>query len=43
MVIKVMQRSVGWASSVFASACIALSCRFVLILSMCLFVQHDSR
>ena len=41
--IRVKQRVVGWASSVFASACIALLCWFVLRLFMCLLVQHDSR
>ena len=41
--IMVKQRVVEWASSVFASVCIALLCQFVLRLFMCLLVQHDSR
>ena len=40
---RVKQWVVGWASSVFASACIALLCQFVLKLFMCLLEQHDSR
>jgi uncharacterized membrane protein YcaP (DUF421 family) len=40
---KVIQQVMGWASSVFTSACTALLCWFVLILFMCLLVQHDSR
>jgi hypothetical protein len=41
--IMLKQRVVEWASSVFASVCIDLLCRFVLRLFMCLLVQHDSR
>ena len=41
--IRVKQRVVGWASSVFANVCIALLCQFVLRLFMWLLVQHDSR
>lgn len=33
----------GWASSVFTTACIALLCWFVFKLFMCLVVQHESR
>ena len=41
--IRVKQRTVGWASSVFTNACTTLLCRCVLRLFMCLLVQHDSR
>ena len=40
--IREKKRVVGWASSVFAKACIALICHFVLRLFMFLLVQHDS-
>jgi hypothetical protein len=43
VLIRVKQWVVGWASSVFASACLALLCWFVLRLCMCLLMQHDSR
>ena len=41
--IRGKQQVVMWAGSVFASACIALLCRFPLRLFMCLLVQHDNR
>ena len=41
--IRVKQHVVGWASSVFASVCVALVCRFVFILLMCLLIQHGRR
>ena len=41
--IRVKRWVVGWVGSVFASACVALLCRFVLRLIMCLLVHHDSR
>lgn len=34
--IRVKHQVVGWASNVFAHACTALLCRFVLTLFMCL-------
>ena len=37
--IRVKQRVVGWASSVFASACIGLLCYIVLRVSMCSLMQ----
>ena len=40
---RVNQWVVGWASSVFVSAWIALLCWFVLRLFMCLLMQDDSR
>ena len=43
MLIKVKQRVVGSASSVFASVCTTLLCWFVLKLFMCLLVHNDSR
>ena len=33
----------GCANSVLASVCIALLCRFVFRLFMCLLMQHDNR
>ena len=41
--IRVKDRVVGCANSVFASVCIVLLCRYVFRLFMCLFMQHDSR
>ena len=38
--IRVKQRVVGWASSLFVNACIALLCQFVFRLFMCLLVQY---
>ena len=37
--IRVKQRVVKWVNSVFASVCIALLCRFVLRLFMCLIIN----
>ena len=41
--IRMRQRIVGWASSVFVSACTTLLCQFVLRLFMCLLMQHGSK
>jgi hypothetical protein len=41
--IRVKQQVVGWASSAFVGACIALLCLFVLRLFMCSLMQHDCR
>jgi hypothetical protein len=43
VLIRVKQHVVGWASSVFASACTALACQFVFRLFMCLLMQHVKR
>ena len=39
--IRVNEWVVGWASSVFASVCTTLLCRFVFGLFMCLLMQHE--
>ena len=43
MLIRLKHRVVGWANTVFASACISLICQFVLRFFICSSVQHNSK